>query len=99
MKPHIFLPDAEEDVRLARDYYYDVGGIELYQRFGEEFAQVIERIRENPEMYAKEDFGIRYAPLNKFPYAVMYRDLQPLIQIIAVAQHRRRPHFWQRRLS
>ena len=55
-------------------------------------------MRENPLLFAVEDDpGVRYCPLRRFPYTLVYIDLEDRIWVAAVAHQRRRPHYWSRR--
>jgi len=36
--------------------------------------------------------------LQQFPYAIVYRETVPTIQVLAVAHGRRKPGFWKKRL-
>jgi toxin ParE1/3/4 len=85
---------AEADLREAIAYYDEqrVGlGAELRRAF--EFA--LQRVRANPQGYAiEDDQGTRYCPLHRFPYAIVYVELENEIWVAAVAHHRRRPRYW-----
>lgn len=41
---------------------------------------------------------IRRKRLKRFPYTVLYREGLNSIEVLAVAHHRRRPHYWLSRL-
>jgi hypothetical protein len=36
--------------------------------------------------------------LRRFPFAIVYREKQDAIQILAIAHGHRRPKYWKRRL-
>ena len=97
MKPVILHADAEEELRAALDYYEGrrsgLGG-----EFRREFEAALLRVRENPQAYAAEDDpGIRHCPLHRFPFSVVYVELEDRIWVAAVAHHRRRPRYWAHR--
>lgn len=97
MKPFILHADAEAELREALEHYEQrragLGG-----EFREEFEAALERVRQNPQLYAAEDeSGARYCPLRRFPYTLVYVDIDDHIWIAAVAHQRRRPGYWTRR--
>ena len=97
MKPFIIHADAEAELREALERYEreraGLGG-----EFRAEFEAALERIRQNPYLYAAEDeSAARHCPLQRFSYSLVYVDLEEHIWIVAVAHHRRRPGYWARR--
>ena len=42
---------------------------------------------------------IRRAFLRGFPYFVLYREVKGIVEVLAVAHHRRRPIYWHRRVD
>lgn len=97
MKPVTLHTDAEAELREALDYYEGqrtgLGG-----EFRREFEAALQRVRENPQAYAVEDdSGVRYCPLRRFPFTLVYVELDDRIWVAAVAHQRRRPRYWARR--
>jgi plasmid stabilization system protein ParE len=45
-----------------------------------------------------EDLQVRWAPVKRFPYRVIYLETESVIRILAIAHDRRRPTFWIDRL-
>lgn len=41
--------------------------------------------------------GTRRLPLRRFPYAIVYRERQVEIQVVAFAHHSRKPGYWRSR--
>ncbi len=96
MKPVDFHPDAAEEAREAAARYESLR-VGLGVDFQTELDATLARIRSNPQMYAAESGTIRFAPLHRFPYSVIYEELADRIWIAAVGHHRRRPGYWARR--
>lgn len=97
MKPANLHADAEDELREAMDYYErqrpGLGG-----EFRRQFEAALQRVRENPQAYpAEDDPGVRHCPLRRFPYTIVYMDLDDRIWVAAVAHQRRRPRYWARR--
>ena len=98
MKPLAIDPDAEHELRQAAARYdaekSGVGG-----QFLREFTAAAARVRGNPLSYAIEDgLDVRLCPLRRFPYAIIYLDEPARVWVVAVADLRRRPGYWARRL-
>jgi len=97
VKPVTLHADAEVELREALDYYEGqragLGG-----EFRREFEAALQRVRENPQAYASEDdSGVRSCPLRRFPFTLVYVELDDRIWVAAVAHQRRRPRYWARR--
>jgi toxin ParE1/3/4 len=97
LKPATLHTDAEVELREALDYYErqrtGLGG-----EFRREFEAALQRVRENPQICAAEDdAGVRYCPLRRFPYTLVYVERDDRIWVAAVAHQRRRPRYWARR--
>jgi len=86
------MPEAE--LREALEYYA-VQRPGLDGEFRREFEETLERVRENPLSYAVEDDdGVRYCPLRRFPYTLVYVDLEDCVWVAAMAHQHRRPRYW-----
>jgi len=94
VKPVILHADAEAELCEALEHYErqraGLGG-----EFRSEFEVALERVRQNPQLYAAEDeSGARYCPLRRFPSTLVYIDLEEHVWVAAVAHQRRRPGYW-----
>jgi plasmid stabilization system protein ParE len=97
LTPYTIHAEAEEELRAALASYEEeragLGG-----EFRQEFEAALERVRQNPLMYAAEDAsGARLCPFHRFAYNLVYLDLGDHIWIAAVAHQHRRPRYWARR--
>lgn len=90
MKPVIFHPAAFAEAQAARTHFAGIQ-VRLGARFQAEFAAALERIIEHPQMYAAEDGVVRFAPLGRFPYSLVYQELEDRVWVAALAHVRRRP--------
>jgi toxin ParE1/3/4 len=99
VKPFTIHADAEADLRKELERY-EQQREGLGRELREEFEAALERVRENPYLYAAEDeSGARHCPLRRFPFTLIYLDFEEYVWIVAVAHQRRRPGYWTRRLS
>lgn len=97
MKPIILHAAAEAELRETLAYY-ESQRIGLGGEFLRGFVAAIQRVRANPQAYALEDDrGARYCPLRRFPFNLIYVELEDRIWIAALAHQRRRPGYWTAR--
>lgn len=96
MKPIDFHPTAAAEAREVADRY-EVLRPGLGVDFRAELTDTLARIRANPQMYAAEAGAIRFAPLHRFPYSVIYEELADRIWVAAVGHHSRGPGYWAQR--
>ena len=98
MKRFVIPAEAEDDLRHAMEWYEDQR-IGLGGAFRREFEAAVQRVKDNPELYAAEDeAGVRLCPIHRFPYALVYLDETDRVWVVAVADQRRPPRFWAERL-
>lgn len=64
-----------------------------------EVERVMQRVVEAPQRYRVERGpNIRSASLVRFPYKIIYRELEGEVQVLAVSHKRRRPGYWASRV-
>lgn len=68
-----FHPEAEREAIESAEWYEKLR-LGLGSDFRIETALILERIARQPMLYADED-GVRFAPLTRFPYALIYQVL------------------------
>jgi hypothetical protein len=71
VKPFTLHADAEKELHEAAAGY-DERRAGLGGEFLAQFAAALERVRQNPQMYAADEAGVRYCPLRRFPYTLVY---------------------------
>ena len=97
MKPFTIHVEAEAELREALEHY-ERQRAGLGAELREEVEAALVRVRQNPRLYATEvDAGVRYCPVHRFPYTLVYLDLEDHIWVAAVAHQHRRPRYWARR--
>ena len=94
MKPFTIHAEAEAELREALAWY-ERQSAGLGGQFRAAFEAGLDRVRDNPQMYADEDrTGVRMCPLGRFPYLIVYIDLGGPIWVAAVAHAKRREGYW-----
>ena len=95
--PVEFHPRAIDDARAAMRWYARRSpGVAL--RFMNELDRAIEQIDVAPGRWPVYLHGTRVYRLRRFPYLIVYHELDAAIQVVAVAHDKRRPGYWRRRL-
>ena len=95
--PVRLIPAAERDILLAQRWYLDEAPHVLAD-FEEEIDKSLGRISDRPEMYQVIETAVRRAPLQRFPFSVLYRILPRWIEVIGVVHQSRDPRRWRRRV-
>jgi plasmid stabilization system protein ParE len=101
-KPIVFLSEAEDELRAAAEWYDDRA--ELGDELAAEVLAATMTIVEFPLAFAlaqgvAEELGVRSAPVKRFPYRVVFVELDAEIRIVAIAHARRRPGYWRTRVE
>lgn len=90
-------PAAAAEGDAAAGYYRDQRS-DLARRFLNSLDEALDRISLNPLIYREVEPGVRKCKLQTFPYALIFRDQDPEIEIVAVMHVRREPGYWKARL-
>jgi plasmid stabilization system protein ParE len=92
-----YHPGASREVREAAEYY-ELVREGLGQEFLDSLEVTLDQIRRYPEAAPIVAGAVRRALFPpRFPYSVLYSVRTSGIRILAVAHHKRRPLYWQRR--
>lgn len=92
-------PDVYAELEHSRAWYEERAG-NLGAEFLIEVDRAIESVRESPIIwpFIDEDRGIRRYLVHRFPYGVICRVKDRLIQIITVMHPRRHPDYWREKV-
>ena len=95
---YLFHPAAEAE-HLESVAFYESKQPGLGAVYLAEFENVMKRVCEGPDRYPIEmEPDIRRIYMNRFPFTVLYREKDGVVQVLAVAHQRRRPQYWLGRL-
>ncbi len=75
--------------------YYESQQVGLGLRFLVEVDGAVDRIRENPDTWARISSRLRRCLVHRFPFGLYYHTTGDEIQIVAVADLRRDPNRWE----
>ena len=96
-KPLRFDKAAEAEYLEAVDWYFEQSEAAA-AGFVQEFTRAAETIIEAPNRWPNYMRGARRILLDRFPYAIVNRELPDAIQVLAVAHCSRRPGYWKDRV-
>ncbi len=87
---------AENDYAEALSWYAK-RNVEAALDFEAEFERALNSISADPERFPLCDNRHRYFLLRRFPFQVIYRQRQDIVEVISVAHTSRKPGFWSQR--
>jgi plasmid stabilization system protein ParE len=73
--------------------------LEAAKRFKAELDRAIGRIAAHPDQWPQYRRGTRFFRLRRFPYLIVYRKREDVIEVVAVAHARRKPSYWKKRIG
>lgn len=88
MKPVVFDSEANDEYRGAASYY-EARREGLGDEFTDELEQALQRIAQMPQRFpAYDPSGVRKCVLRRFPYNLIFVELDDRIWVAAVAHQR-----------
>lgn len=93
--PHVY-----EELERSRQWYEE-RAVNLGTEFLDEVDNAVETVRKTPSIWPFHDKkrAIRRYTVQRFPYKLIYRVSDHVIQLIAVMHIRRHPDYWRERLG
>jgi plasmid stabilization system protein ParE len=103
MKAVELAPEARDEVREAATWY-DEQRAGLGEEFLEELERLFVRMSQLPRSFPvlmdpSPELGLRRALLPRFPYGVVFTELEDDIRVVAVAHTKRDPGYWLHRVG
>ncbi|MBT9333039.1 type II toxin-antitoxin system RelE/ParE family toxin [Paracidobacterium acidisoli] len=92
-----FHPAALEELKSALSWYRERSVIAA-NRLAAEIDRCIALVSASPQRWPLRADGTRRFILSHFPFAVVYRETETTIQILAFAHRYRRPGYWRNRV-
>ena len=89
---------AEAEINDAVDYYEDCAE-RLGSKLLDEVEKAFDTILSSPGTWSAASGGCQRYMLTRFPYAVIYKDCNGVVEILAFPHNRRRPKYWVSRLT
>jgi toxin ParE1/3/4 len=102
-RPHRILRPARLELRAAaRKYEHEREG--LGQRFALSVDEAVKDVVAHPVRWplmpsVPKELGVRQRLVEDFPFQVLYRVLDDLIEVVAIKHMKRHPRYWASRLG
>jgi plasmid stabilization system protein ParE len=97
-KPVVFHPEALTEAEAAIAWY-QARSTHAAELLFTELEAAIDAVIQAPSRWPVYDEACRRFPLRRFPYLLIYREKEKVIEVLAVAHGRRRPGYWRKRAS
>jgi toxin ParE1/3/4 len=94
----VFSQGAQRDFQEGLRWYRKRSD-QAAEGFIVSLEELVGRIGAHPERFRLIDDNLRKAHFKRFPYSLIFRVSSEAIKIFAVAHDKRRPGYWQRRIS
>jgi plasmid stabilization system protein ParE len=96
-KPLEIHPAALAELISAVSWYFERNETAAHA-FAFELDRAFERVIQTPRRWPAGEHATRKFVLQRFPFAVIYRERDNTIQVLAIAHGHRRPGYWKGRL-
>jgi len=91
-----FHEEAVLEFEAALEWYLERSD-SAASKFVDAVIHGIDMIVEAPHRWVEGSLGTRRFLLQRFPFAIVYRELLETIQVVAIAHGRRKPGYWKHR--
>ncbi len=102
-KPLRLDAEAEEELRAAADWY-EAQKLGLGKDFLDAIDDALDRLRKSPGAASlvasvPASWNVRRVLVHRFPYAIVFVELEREVRVLAAAHGKRRPGYWRDRLG
>ena len=97
VKPLDLHPAALAELKSEVAWYFERNEAAA-SNFVAELDRAIDLVISSPGRWPKDSSGTRKFVLQRFPFAIAYREKETVVQILAIAHGHRRPAYWKDRL-
>jgi plasmid stabilization system protein ParE len=91
-----FHPQAIEEAEAAQRWYGERSAIAA-GAFTAELSHAVDMVVEAPDRWPRSARGTRRYVFPRFPFSLVYRVREDMVEVVAVAHHKRRPGYWRTR--
>ena len=96
-KTLVIHPSALAELKSAVSWYLEQNEAAA-TNFADELDRAIDLVIASPRRWPVGERGTRKFVLQRFPYAVIYRENETTIVVLAIAHGHRHPGYWKDRL-
>jgi plasmid stabilization system protein ParE len=90
-------PAALSELKSALAWYLARNETAAFE-FVAEVERAVGLIVESPPRWPSGEHGTRKFVLSRFPFAIVYREKETAVQILAIAHGHKNPEYWKTRL-
>lgn len=88
----------EAALEFERSYeYYASRSIIAADAFLHEIDAALEGILENPLLWPRYLEGYRRRVLSRFPFSIVYRVVDDVVEVVGIVHDKKRPGYWKSR--
>jgi plasmid stabilization system protein ParE len=91
-----FHEKASLEYEAALEWYLE-RSVLAASKFAAALSRAMDMIVDAPDRWPAGSHGTRRFLLQRFPFAIVYRELPAAIQVLAIAHARRKPGYWKQR--
>lgn len=92
----VYHLDALEEMQMAAEKYAAIE-LNLAEAFLSAVHAALESIERYPKIGRSEGTELRSRVVRGFPYSLVYASSEALIEVVAIAHHKRQPGYWKDR--
>jgi toxin ParE1/3/4 len=90
--------EALAEAQAAYDWY-SAQDSAAAEAFIDELDHAFDQIRAFPNVAGSHTSGTRRYVMRRFPFTVIYRERQLIVEVVAIAHGRRKPGYWKKLLK
>jgi toxin ParE1/3/4 len=90
------LEGATGDLRNAVEWYA-LRSVRTATAFIHEIDRGLDLVSRTSALWPEFEAGTRRYVLRRYPYSVIYRVHEGVVEVVAIAHHRRKPGYWSKR--
>jgi plasmid stabilization system protein ParE len=93
-----FLREAAREVEEALEWYNERSTLAASE-FLQEVDRALQLAAQRPQAWPVFEAGTHRIVMQRYPFSIIFRVVPGIIQIVAVAHHKRKPGYWRQRRS
>ncbi len=103
MTRRVLVLDEAEAELFAAEAWFEARRPGLGPAFRQAIDDAMGRLtmapqRASPVVTVPKEIGARAVRVKKFPYSIVFLEVDDILWVVAFAHHRRRPGYWRARL-
>lgn len=88
--------EVRVEINEALDWYLG-RSFQAAEAFLDELESALTLVANSPSVWPRFEGGTRRYVLRKFPYSIIYREIERGIEVVALMHEKRKPGYWRGR--